>query len=208
MKKIFFALLSFSFLFLVSCSQKENVKETPNNTVKPQTTAPEKNNVNTSNESTSGKSSYFSVKNSESAGKNNEWIDFTWQENGKDVKLSDSKGKVILLNFWATWCPPCKKELPDLSQIAKDYSGKNFKMIGISVDENPQALKDFLNSNSLSYTILHETNGLLEKYMSVTGGTDNVIPQSFIIDKNGKIVEAIIGGKSKTEFISLINKYL
>jgi peroxiredoxin len=191
----------------LSCSKKENVKDIPNNSVKPQTTATEKTNVNTG-DNTSGKASYFSVKSSDNAGKNNEWIDFTWQENGKDVKLSDSKGKVLLLNFWATWCPPCKKELPDLSQIAKDYSGKNFKMIGISVDENPQALQTFLTSNSLSYTILHETSGLLEKYMSVTGGTDNVIPQSFIIDKNGKIVEVIIGGKSKQEFISLINKYL
>lgn len=207
MKKIFFALLLFSVVFLLSCSKKENVKDIPNNNVKPQTSTTEKTNVNT-NDNTSDKTSYFSIKSSDNAGKNNEWIDFTWQENGKDVKLSDSKGKVLLLNFWATWCPPCKKELPDLSQIAKDYSGKNFKMIGISVDENPLALKTFLNSNALSYTILHETGGLLEKYMSVTGGTDNVIPQSFIIDKNGKIVEVIIGGKSKQEFISLINKYL
>jgi peroxiredoxin len=208
MKRIFFALLSLSVVLLLSCSKKENVKDNPNNSVKPQTTTtPEKTNVNTS-ENTSGKASYFSIKNTENAGKNNEWIDFTWQENGKDVKLSDNKGKIILLNFWATWCPPCKKELPDLSQITKDYSGKNFKMIGISVDENPQALQTFLNTNSLAYTILHEQGGLLEKYMSVTGGTDNVIPQSFIIDKNGKIVEAIIGGKSKQEFISLINKYL
>lgn len=207
MKRIFFALFLFSAVFLLSCSKKENVKDIPNNNVKPQTNTTEKTNVNT-NSNTSGKTSYFSVKSSDNAGRNNEWIDFTWQENGKDVKLSESKGKVLLLNFWATWCPPCKKELPDLSQIAKDYSGKNFKMIGISVDENPQALQTFLTSNTLSYTILHETGGLLEKYMSVTGGTDNVIPQSFIIDKNGKIVEVIIGGKSKQEFISLINKYL
>ncbi len=207
MKRIFFTLFLFSAVFLLSCSKKENVKDIPNNNVKPQTNTTEKTNVNT-NSNTSGKTSYFSVKSSDNAGRNNEWIDFTWQENGKDVKLSESKGKVLLLNFWATWCPPCKKELPDLSQIAKDYSGKNFKMIGISVDENPQALQTFLTSNTLSYTILHETGGLLEKYMSVTGGTDNVIPQSFIIDKNGKIVEVIIGGKSKQEFISLINKYL
>jgi peroxiredoxin len=136
------------------------------------------------------------------------FIDFGWSENDKAKNLSDYKGKVILLNFWATWCPPCRKELPALSEIANDMKGKDFQMIGISVDENPDALVNFLKSNTLTYTILHENSGLLEKYMSVAGNKDNVIPQSFIIDKNGKIVESIIGSRSKEDFVKLINKYM
>jgi peroxiredoxin len=135
-------------------------------------------------------------------------VDFTWAAAEKEEKLSDFKGSVILLNFWATWCPPCRKELPALSQISSQLKDKGFKMIGVSVDENPQTLESFLNSNSLSYTILHDKTDLVSKYMSVTGGLENVIPQTYLIDKNGKIVEVIIGSRSKEEFLKLINKYL
>ncbi|HJY63692.1 MAG TPA: TlpA disulfide reductase family protein, partial [Ignavibacteria bacterium] len=135
-------------------------------------------------------------------------VDFTWNENGKDVKLSDYKGKVILVNFWATWCGPCRRELPSLSQISNELKDKDFKMVGVSVDDNPAALSGFLQSNSLSYTILHEPNELVGKYMEVTGQRDNVIPQTYLIDKKGKVVEVIIGSRSKSDFLSLINKYL
>ena len=141
------------------------------------------------------------------AGKN-ESVDFTWQENGKEMKLSDYKGKVVLLNFWATWCGPCRKELPSLSEISTEMKGKDFKMIGVSVDEQQGAVDNFLKANALSYTILHEPNELVMKYMSASGQPDNVIPQTYLIDKKGKIVEIIVGGRSKEEFVKLINKYL
>ena len=137
-----------------------------------------------------------------------ELVDFSWNENGQEKKLSDFKGKVILLNFWATWCPPCKRELPDLSSIARDLDGKDFKIIGISVDEQPGAMESYLKANSLPYTVIHEQGDLLGKYMSVTGGDQNVIPQTFIIYKKGRVVETLIGSRSKQDFLSLINKYL
>lgn len=151
---------------------------------------------------------YYQVKNVTNASAKNEPADFTWTENGQEMKLSDYKGKVVLLNFWATWCPPCKRELPDLSSIAGELSGKDFKIIGISVDENPGALDTYLKANTLPYTVLHEQGGLLDKYMSAVGNDQNVIPQTFIIDKKGKIVESVIGSRSKQDFLSLINKYL
>ena len=148
------------------------------------------------------------MKNIGSADKKQEMVDFTWSENGKDVKLSDFKGKVIVLNFWATWCGPCKRELPSLSQLSTDLKNKNFKMIGVSVDDDQATVDNFLRSNNLSYTILHEPNKLVAKYMEVAGVADNVIPQTFIIDKNGKIVESLIGSRSKEDFMTIINKYL
>ena len=153
-------------------------------------------------------SSYYSVKNITENQAKNEPSDFSWVENGQEKKLSDYKGKVVLLNFWATWCPPCKRELPDLSSIAKELSDKDFKIIGISVDENPNALATYLKANSLPYTVLHEQGDLLNKYMAVTGNDQNVIPQTFILDKKGKIVESVIGSRSKQDFLNLINKYL
>lgn len=143
----------------------------------------------------------------ESAGKN-QMVDFTWTEDGKEKKLSDYKGKVILLNFWATWCPPCKKELPSLSQISTELKDKDFKMIGVSVDDNQEVLNSFLKSNSLPYTIVFEPNQLVSKYMSATGQNQNVVPQTYLIDKNGKVVETILGARSKQDFLDLINKYL
>lgn len=203
MKRIFFLLISLS-VFFYSCSKKDNVKDT--NQSNKQGTSNEKKIENVTSSQTTA---YYPVKNVENSdNKNSQFVDFTWQENGKEVKLSDNKGKVILLNFWATWCPPCRKELPALSAISNELKNKDFIMIGISVDENTDALSAFLKSNSLSYKILHDTGGLLEKYMAVAGGMDNVIPQSFIIDKNGKVAEYIIGGKDKQDFLDLINKHL
>lgn len=135
-------------------------------------------------------------------------VDFKWSQDGKEQKLSDYKGKVILLNFWATWCPPCRKELPDLSQISTDLKGKDFVMIGVSVDDNQQVLDNFLKANNLSYTNVFEPNELVAKYMESAGQNQNVVPQTYIIDKKGKVVEAIMGSRSKQGFLDLINKYL
>jgi thiol-disulfide isomerase/thioredoxin len=136
------------------------------------------------------------------------FIDFSWNENGKEVKLSDYKGKVILVNFWATWCGPCRRELPSLSQISSELKDKDFKLVGVSVDDELETVNNFLKGNSLSYSIVHRPDNLLNQYMQATGQRDNVIPQSYIIDKNGKVVEIVIGSRSKADFLNLINKYL
>jgi thiol-disulfide isomerase/thioredoxin len=181
----------FIFLF-VSCGKdsKDNLPKSENKTNVP---------------SSSG---YSTVKTSGNNVQKNQSVDFTWSENGKEVKLSDFKGKVVLLNFWATWCGPCKREIPALSQISNELKDKNFKLIGVSIDQNPGALDSYLRSNSISYTILHEPGDLLGKYMHASGNDQNVIPQTFIIDKNGKIGDILIGGRSKSDFLAIINKYL
>jgi peroxiredoxin len=184
-----------------SCGSKED-KTTANNYTK-QNTLQQK-----TNQQSNSSGSFYPISSVGTSAGSKGFVDFTWNENNKEKKLSDYKGKVILLNFWATWCPPCRKELPDLSKIAAEFKGKNFELIGVSVDENPAALANFLRSNSLSYTVLHENGGLLDKYMDIVGGNQNVIPQTFIIDKNGKVVENLIGSRSKEDFVSIINKYM
>jgi peroxiredoxin len=199
MNKYIALILAIGFLFF-SCSKKNDTATTQKDT-------PKQNNTQSTGQQQTGATPSYKVTNVGNAGKN-EMVDFTWNENGKDVKLSDYKGKVILVNFWATWCPPCKKELPSLSAIASEFKNKDFKMVGVSVDDNQSVLNTYLQSNSLSYTIVHEPDQLVQKYMDVTGQRDNVIPQSYIIDKSGKVVEVVIGARSKADFISLINKYL
>ncbi|HMT12519.1 MAG TPA: TlpA disulfide reductase family protein, partial [Ignavibacteria bacterium] len=160
------------------------------------------------NKQVTGSSASYKVSEVDSDVKKNELVDFKWNENGKEMKLSDYKGKVILLNFWATWCPPCRKELPDLSTLSTELKDKDFKMIGVSVDDNQEVLNTFLQSNKLSYTIVFEPEQLVTKYMSAAGQNQNVVPQTYIIDKNGKVVEAIMGSRSKADFLEMIKKYL
>lgn len=189
-----------------NCSKKSDTTD-----VKPQDNKQyTQQNQNTQNQNTqkTASASSFAVKEVSKDIKKNEMVDFKWDENGKEMKLSDYKGKVILLNFWATWCPPCRKELPDLSTISTELKDKDFKMIGVSVDDNQEVLNNFLKSNNLPYTIVFEPNELVGKYMTAAGQNQNVVPQTYIIDKNGKVVEAIMGSRSKTDFLSIINKYL
>ncbi len=203
MYKLFFVVLLAAFVSL-NCSKKSETNKDEKPSEKKETT--QQNQQNT--QQTSSTPSSFVVKDIDDNVKKNEMVDFKWVENGKEVKLSDFKGKVILINFWATWCPPCRKELPDLSIISTELKDKDFKMIGVSVDDNQQVLNNFLKTNNLPYTILFEPNVLVAKYMDAAGQNQNVVPQTYIIDKNGKVVEAIMGARSKAEFLSLINKYL
>ncbi|HMS66106.1 MAG TPA: TlpA disulfide reductase family protein [Ignavibacteria bacterium] len=133
-----------------------------------------------------------------------------WNEDGKQVSISDMKGKVVLLNFWATWCGPCVREMPDLSKISEELKDKDFKMIGMNVfqQEGSKKVNDFLKTNPVSYTILDGNQEVVDAFGLADGKNIEAVPTTFIIDKNGKIVETIIGGRNKEAFLSVINKYL
>ncbi len=206
MYKLFFVILLAAFVSLNCSKVSETNKDVKPTDSKQQTT--QQNQQNTGQQQTTSTASSYAVKDVDEDVKKNEMVDFKWVEGGKEIKLSDYKGKVILLNFWATWCPPCRKELPDLSTLSSELKDKDFKMIGVSVDDNQEVLNNFLKTNNLPYTILFEPNVLVSKYMDAAGQNQNVVPQTYIIDKNGKVVEAIMGARSKADFISLINKYL
>ncbi len=194
-----------------SCSKTSETNKDVKPTDTKQNTNQQQNNNQQQNQqksTTTGAASSYAVKDVDDNVKKDQMVDFKWDENGKEMKLSDYKGKVILINFWATWCPPCRKELPDLSTLSGEFKDKDFKMIGVSVDDNQEVLNNFLKTNNLAYTIVYEPNELVSKYMESAGQNQNVVPQTYIIDKNGKVVEAIMGARSKSDFISIINKYL
>ncbi len=209
MKKIIIFAIAASAAFY-SCSKDDGSvsKKQEEQKIKTQQQTQNNNQTQQQNNTSNPASSVYPVKSIGNSEGKDQYVDFSWVENGKEKKLSDYKGKVILLNFWATWCGPCKKELPDLSKLSTELEDKDFKLIGISVDEQSAAVDNFLRSNQLSYTVLHEPNELVMKYMSVSGQNDNVIPQTYIIDKKGKIVETLIGSRSKDDFMKILNKYL
>lgn len=126
--------------------------------------------------------------------------DFSWtDENGNKVTFAEfSKDNVVLINFWATWCGPCKRELPDLIALHNEYKGKNVKIIGISVDRDADVLRlvrNFAAEANLTYPIVID-NGDLEKAFGGIRG----IPTSFFVNKNGEIVKKMIGLQSKETF--------
>ncbi len=136
--------------------------------------------------------------------------DFVWQNGTKSVKFSEfTKGKYVLLNFWGTWCPPCRKELPDLIAISKEMKNKKLIVIGVamensrSAEEAQKTVNDFWLSKGLSYPVIVGNGDIANAY-----GGINAVPTTFLINKKGEIVATIQGGRSKEAFMAEINKMM
>jgi peroxiredoxin len=106
----------------------------------------------------------------------------------KPISLKDYKGKVMLVNFWATWCPPCKDEIPSLNQLHKKYDGKDFIVLGISTDDSKKDIIKFIKEHKVDFVIPHDRDGKIMREYKVFS-----LPTSFLIDKQGKIVEKFLG---------------
>jgi thiol-disulfide isomerase/thioredoxin len=122
---------------------------------------------------------------------------------GKKFKFSENEGKILLFNQWATWCPPCKQEMPSIQRLSDKMKGKAFMVIGVSVGENKQTVADFLKQNKYTFPIfLDPTNKATEEYS--TGS----IPTTYLIGKKGKILGRIVGSREwdTPEFIALLEK--
>lgn len=144
----------------------------------------------------------------ESPSESNMVPNFTWEGNHSG-SFDDYKDDVVFINFWATWCGPCIKEMPDLSAISEELSDKNFKMIGLNVFHQPgtKDVETFLDELPVSYLIVDGNEELVNAFSKSTGAEINAVPTSYIV-KDGKIVETIIGARSKAQFLEMINKYL
>jgi peroxiredoxin len=123
--------------------------------------------------------------------------DFTLKDStGASVKLSALRGQVVLLNFWATWCPPCKIEIPWFINFQRDYKDRNFAVLGVSLDEDGwQSVRPFVASEKINYRVVLGTEELSQIY----GGLD-ALPTTFIIDREGRIAATHVGLISKSEY--------
>jgi cytochrome c biogenesis protein CcmG, thiol:disulfide interchange protein DsbE len=107
---------------------------------------------------------------------------------GKATKLSEMRGKVVVLNFWATWCPPCVEETPGLVQLQQRIAARNGVVLGVSVDEDDSAYRKFLQDHGINYPTSRDAS----KKSAIDYGTV-MYPETYIIDRKGKIVRKIIG---------------
>ncbi len=128
--------------------------------------------------------------------------DFVWRDGeGKQVSFAEySKGKPVLVNFWATWCGPCIAETPDLVALSDEYKSRGALVIGISTDRDDDALNlvsEFTKEKNVTYPIVIDNGELEEAFGGVRG-----YPTSFYIDKNGKVVKKLLGLQSKEKFVS------
>ncbi len=131
--------------------------------------------------------------------------DFTLPDvQGRSVTLSEHKGKVVIVDFWATWCAPCLKELPVFQQLQDTYRDKGLQVIGISVDDNPaEVVPDFLKDLGITYTNLMGDEKVTDLYAPIEG-----IPTIFVIDRDGQIRRKAVGAVPKDKVEAWINELL
>ena len=116
--------------------------------------------------------------------------------NGKSVRSTDFKGKVVVLDFWATWCPPCRAEISDLVALQKKYAAQGLTVVGVSVDQiRADSVKVFAEKNSINYSIV-----LTDKTIEDAFGGIDALPTTFIIDRSGHIVKQHLGFTAPAEF--------
>ncbi|MBC8470491.1 MAG: TlpA family protein disulfide reductase [Planctomycetes bacterium] len=124
--------------------------------------------------------------------------------NGKNVSLADLRGKVVVLDFWATWCPPCVKEIPHFVELHEQYKDKGVEIVGISLDQaGVSVVKAFVQKYQIKYPIMM-TDGKIDKAF---GGILS-IPTTFLIDSAGNITKKYVGYNDKAVFEADIKKLL
>ena len=129
-------------------------------------------------------------------------IDFKLKDlNGKEVSLSDFKGKRVFLNFWASWCPPCKAEMPEMEDLYKETKDSDLVILAVNLGENKSTVEKFIKDNNYTFPVLLDNNNEAAVNYRVVS-----IPTSFFIDKDGTIVDKHIGSITIADMKAYIKK--
>ncbi len=109
---------------------------------------------------------------------------------GKTVSLNGFRGDVVFLNFWATWCAPCKEEMPSMEALHKRYKKRGLSILAISSYERKQKVYDYIKKNSYTFSVLLDTYGSVAKQYKAS-----FVPTTFLIDRSGRIVGKVLGNR-------------
>jgi len=128
-------------------------------------------------------------------------VNFTLTDlNGKAWTLKDLKGKIVMLNFWATWCPPCRKEMPDLETLYKQFEPQGLVILGIS-DDDPEKVREFVQKQGTTYPVLLDPGSKVNELLHIQG-----IPKTFVYDREGKIVAQSIDMRTRGQFLEMLER--
>ena len=125
---------------------------------------------------------------------------------GDSVKLSDYRGKVVFLNIWATWCPPCREEMPSMESLYQRLKGREFEMLAVSIDrDGEKVVSPFAAKYGLTFPVLLDPDSKTYRLYGLTG-----VPESFIVDKSGVVIYKIIGPQNwmKKEWLDYFDRII
>ncbi|RPJ44566.1 MAG: TlpA family protein disulfide reductase [Candidatus Latescibacterota bacterium] len=129
-------------------------------------------------------------------------------DGGRTISLSDYKGKVLILNFWATWCPPCKKEIPHFNELYEQYKGEGLEVLGVSVDQGgPSIVETYMKSTPPSLIPQYPVV-MADREVAASYGPIGSIPVTFVIDRKGNVQKRLLGYQDKETSEAIIQKLL
>jgi peroxiredoxin len=127
-------------------------------------------------------------------------LDFELKDRtGKTWRLSNLRGHVVIVNFWATWCPPCRKEIPDLENLYRRFAGQGLVVLGISDEEAPK-IDNFLKIHPIAYPVLLDSDRAVNRSFSIHG-----IPKSFVYDRSGKLQAQAMDMRTQGQFLDMLH---
>ena len=127
--------------------------------------------------------------------------DFTLADlDGREWNLKKLRGKVVMVNFWATWCPPCRKEMPDLEALYERFQDRGLVILAIS-DEEAAKVKPFVEQHKFSFPVLLDIGGQVNKVFRVTG-----IPKTLLYDREGRLVAQSIDMRTRKQFLEMLRQ--
>lgn len=113
---------------------------------------------------------------------------------GRTIKLSDYRGKVLVMDFWATWCPPCRQETPQLARIARENRDRGLEVVGLHIDDRGRSssedIEKFIDHYGITYTVGMATDDIFTGYL---GTDDDTIPQTLVFGRDGKLIRHLVG---------------
>ncbi|TET67520.1 MAG: redoxin domain-containing protein [Dehalococcoidia bacterium] len=131
--------------------------------------------------------------------------DFQLQNlDGQTVSLGNLQGKPVLINFWATWCPPCRSEMPYIQEVYEEWVNRGLVVLALNIGESSSKVEEFMQNHNLSFIVLLDTKQDIAQRYNITG-----IPTTFFIDKDGIIQDKIIGAfQNKTQIENRLSKVI
>jgi peroxiredoxin len=123
---------------------------------------------------------------------------------GQSLKTSDLRGKVLAVNFWATWCPDCVAEMPRMADAYRKYGPMGYEMIAVAIQDHPNRVADFTQKRALPFKVAIDDTGEISKRF----GDVRITPTTFLIDRKGRVIKRFVGEPSWPEFDRLVEKAL